>query len=152
MTRDQLRDILERLSPEARGRVTATTIAALAQVVAKRTPSRPAECAPYRSKLEYQYAERLTVLERVGEVKRWGYEETTLVCAGGTKYTVDFTVTWRDGRTTYDETKGYLRDKDAIRMREAAAVAEFPIRVWQMQLGSWKLTRTYHPRMAVDAA
>lgn len=147
MTRAELRDVLARLSPETRARVSATTLNALLDRTPVRRIARDTY-APYANKWEHEYARYLDVLGVVGEVTGWQYEPDTLVALGGTKYTPDFRVTYPDGATVYVEVKGHLRSRDAVRMREAAAVSPYPIVVLTKRGGCWTELRRYAPGRA----
>lgn len=143
MTRAEVRELLARLSPDARQRVSAATIAAV-HAEADKAQLR-VSYAPYASKWEREYAERLAVLTLVGEVTAWNYEPCTLTALGGTRYTPDFGVRFPDGREEFHEVKGYLRSRDAVRMRECRAVSPLPIVVMTKRNGVWVEVRRYAP-------
>lgn len=48
--------------------------------------------APYRSKLESQYAAHLDLLQKAGEIRRWAYEPMSLKLSHGKRYRFDFLV------------------------------------------------------------
>lgn len=149
MTRAELREVLARLSPDARARVSATTMAALHEATAFHVAPRRS-WAPYASKWEADYAQRLEVLRLVGEIVSAEYEPHALVATGGTKYTPDFLVTFPDGRREYHEVKGHTRSRDAVRMRECVAGSAYPVHVMSKRDGAWRVVRTYHPRVEVE--
>ena len=103
----------------------------------------PKPWAPYASKWEMQYAAYLDLRKTVGQVKDWQYEPDTLVCAGGTKYTPDFRVTYPDDAREYHEVKGFWRTQDKVRMREAAVVSPLPIVLVSRRAGAWTLKTIY---------
>lgn len=76
------------------------------------------------NKTERAYAQHLDLRKLSGEVKRWAFEEITLVVTSvGTKrvrYRPDFAVWLADGRLEFHECKGFLRD-DARKTFLAAA-------------------------------
>ena len=144
MTRAEIRDMLAKLSPATRARVSATTLAALLAPPANAPQSR--QVAPYASKWEKEYSDRLRTLQLVGDVILFDYEPITLLAHGGTRYTPDFLVRFADGREEYHEVKGYLRPRDAVRMRECAAVSRLPILVFSKRKGAWTEVRRYLPQ------
>lgn len=103
----------------------------------------PKPWAPYASKWEAAYAAHLDLLVRMsvhpqlGSVVSWAYEPDTLVCAGGTKYTPDFRVTFPGRREEYHEVKGFFRPQDRVRVREALAVSTLPIVLVSRKRGQW---------------
>lgn len=140
MTRAEARDLLARLSPDTRARVSAATIAAVHEVATRRVSRQT--WAQYDSKWEMEMAYRLEVLQLVGEVTAWEHHPAPLIALGGTKYTPDFLVTRADGQQ-YVEVKGYARSRDLVRMREAAAVSTLPIVVMSKRKGVWCEVRRY---------
>lgn len=106
-------------------------------VLPPKAPRQPKPWAPYASKWEMQYAAHLELQKIVGQIQDWQYEPDTLVCAGGTKYTPDFRVTYPDGAHEYREVKGLWRKQDRVRMREAAAVSPYAIALVSKRDGAW---------------
>lgn len=110
-----------------------------------RRPSKP--WAPYASKWEASYAAHLDLLVRMslqpvlGSVVSWAYEPDVLVCAGGTKYTPDFRVSFRDRPDEYHEVKGYFRPQDRVRVREALAVSPLDVVLVTRKSGRWEYKR-----------
>lgn len=75
----------------------------------------------FKSKGERAYADRLTSLQRAGDIKRWRYEAITLVLADGVRYTPDFFVELWDGSTRFDEVKGkHTWERAMVKLKAAA--------------------------------
>lgn len=99
----------------------------------------------YRSKLEADYADRLTAAAQLGQVERWAYEIDTFELAGGYAYTPDFLVRWwwNDAPLeVYVEVKGYMRRHERLLLAIASEEAErrtgYPIFVAAKVRGLWK--------------
>ncbi len=133
------REALSRLAPD-----TAAQLEREGMPAAPTSKLRP--WAPYASKWEAEYAHRLAMLHASGAITGWAYETETLRAKGGTKYTPDFWVSFPDGREEYHEVKGHLRSRDAVRMRECAAVSPLPVLVVSKRRGAWAVVRTYPGR------
>jgi hypothetical protein len=67
--------------------------------------------------------EELEPRRLVGEISWYGFECIKLKLAGATFYTPDFAVL-RDGRLSFVEVKGFLRDDAGVKFKVAAA--QFP--------------------------
>lgn len=104
----------------------------------KRTPN---PWAPYRSKWELQYAAYLDELQMLDIITAWAYEPDVIVCAGGTRYTPDFLVTYSPDRQEYHEVKGYFRPQDRVRVREARPASAHPIVLVSRAKGVWTYAR-----------
>lgn len=132
-----------RLSPANRARFDAENRLNFRLLKPSMAPARTATNDPYRNKWERRYAALLELKRLAGEILAWEYEPDTLVAAGGTKYTPDFKVTRLDGSQVYHEVKGYTRSRDAVRMRECAAVSPLLILVVTLKQGAWVVARIY---------
>lgn len=62
---------------------------------------------PYRSQLEYDYAEVLTTWQTQGLIRQWQYESHRLTLAPKTTLTVDFYLWMADGSHQLHDTKGH---------------------------------------------
>lgn len=73
------------------------------------------------NKLEQAYAWHLEVLKRAGEIVDFKYESVKLKIGVKTCwYCPDFWVLANDGVSEYHETKGWMRDDAAIKLKSAA--------------------------------
>lgn len=145
LTPDEVRAIVAKQSPATRARQGADVAAIVGGKLPKAEKVKKVNLiAPYRSKWEWEYAQRLDVLKRAGVVIDFLYERDTLVANGGTKYTPDFWVHYNSNRgEEYHEVKGREWPQDKVRMRECAAVSPFPILLWKKERGEWVQTRMY---------
>lgn len=87
-----------------------------------KTTSRKAPLPPpdkYRSDLERQYAARLELLRKAGEILYWAYEPFALPLASDCKYTPDFLVIMADGSVQIHECKGWWRDDAKVKFKVA---------------------------------
>lgn len=97
--------------------------------------------APYRSKLEADYAKRLEVERAAGLLVSWHYEPTPFQIGGGCGYTVDFKIERPDGSIEMHEVKGYWREAAKVRLKIAAE--RFPEFRWFIVVrkrGTWAIT------------
>jgi hypothetical protein len=143
VTRKELQELYGRLSPAARARFDADNASSFRLALPAFEPLRTPTHAPYRNKWERQYAALLDLQLASGMIAEWLYESDVLVAAGGTKYKPDFRVTYTTGLVEYHEVKGYTRSRDAVRMRECAAVSPHPIVVLTLKHGAWTAVRRY---------
>jgi len=72
------------------------------------------------NKLEQKYAEHLQKLKLIGEIRNWNAQPTKLILAYRTTYTPDFRVLMNDDSIEYHETKGFMRDDAAVKLKVAA--------------------------------
>lgn len=72
------------------------------------------------NRLERSYAEHLDVLKAAGAVIDWKYESLKLRLADRTFLTVDFWVMMSDGELQAHETKGWMMDDAAVKLKVAA--------------------------------
>lgn len=78
--------------------------------------------------LEKAYAKVLEERRLVGEVVEWFYEKVTLVLANRTRFTPDFLVRLANDELEFHETKGFMRDDAAVKLKVAAD--QFPFRFY----------------------
>ena len=71
------------------------------------------------NKTEQAYAERLELLQRAGEVRRYGFQAIKLRLAEKTFYTPDFFVVLEE-RIELHEVKGFWRDDARVKIKVAA--------------------------------
>lgn len=111
-------DALARAVPPADTQVTPC---ALCRIPA---PGRDYDTETMRSQLEVDYAARLELLRRAGDILAWRYEAVTLHLGRKLSYTPDFLVIQADGSLELHETKGYWngknREKGWIKWKMAA--------------------------------
>lgn len=95
--------------------------------------ARPSEM----NKTEARYAERLKRLVAEGEVLWWAFEAVKLKLAPATYYTVDFLVVTSDFTLEAHETKGFMRDDAAVKLKVAAKLFPFVFRLvkWSGKAG-----------------
>ena len=78
------------------------------------------------NRIEHDYACRLDLLRRSGDILQWGFEAMTLRLAADVRYTPDFIVVRPVGpgrcRLEAHETKGYMRDDARVKVRLAASL------------------------------
>ena len=105
----------------------------------------PRKFAPYKSKWELLYAQKLNRDKADGLVTFWYYEPFSLWLPGHVRYTPDFLLQDKDGIIHVVEIKGWspnLRD-GMTRLKVAAAV--FPCFEWQLvsreRNGEWTVRR-----------
>jgi len=72
------------------------------------------------NKLEKAYSERLELLRLAGEIDRWDYQPCKWRLADKTYYTPDFLIIRNDGIVEFHETKGFMRDDAAVKIKAVA--------------------------------
>lgn len=103
------------------GPTVAASLAALPLPASARARGRTVRRQPgTMNKLEAAYAVHLDTLKAAGEVADWKFESIKLRLADRTWYTPDFCVMEPDGSLRFDETKGFLRDDAAVKLKVAA--------------------------------
>jgi hypothetical protein len=113
-----------------------------ANVHAKAETPKPSVEIPkdgYDSQLERDYAVHLDMLQRAGIVKRWDHHCMKLSIGAGAWYTVDFVVVMDDGRLEGHETKGFMREAAAVRIK--AAAKQYPwngFKIIRKEAGVWQ--------------
>lgn len=117
--------------------------AALAEAVAVGTAEKKERLpwAPYRSKLEWLYAEHLDAMQRAGRIDGWQYEPCSFRLPGRLRYRPDFVRWTAGGRPVFIELKpardGVIAGKNArdtiTRLKSAAAA--FPWAEWLLVKG-----------------
>lgn len=78
------------------------------------------------NKLESSYAAHLEELKRSGEILWFKFEGIKLRLADNTFFSPDFFVMLADGTLEARETKGFMKDDAAVKLKCAAAI--FPLR------------------------
>lgn len=90
---------------------------------------------------ESEYARRLSVLVKAGEVTRFEFEAIKLRLADACWYTPDFMVVRCDGQIEMHEVKGYWRDDAKVKVKVAAdRFAFFTFYVATKVDGNWSVT------------
>lgn len=79
----------------------------------------------FRSKKERARYLELTVLKQAGEC--WFLRQVPFYLPGNTKYLLDFLIFWKDGRVTFEDTKGH-RTPAFIRAKKQTE-ALYPVRI-----------------------
>lgn len=77
------------------------------------------------NRLEAEYAQILEDRKRKGEIAEWMYDAISLRLARSTFYHPDFLVMLPDGTLEIHETKGFMRDDAAVKLKTAAALFPF---------------------------
>ena len=100
--------------------------------------------APYKSKAEVEYAERLEYRKLSGQIRFWRYEPFSLVLADGVRYRPDFELVHNDGTIEIVEVKGAFVREDA-RIKFKVAVDKYVEFKWTLAQrkkgGIWETTR-----------
>lgn len=95
---------------------------------------------PYKNALERDWAGVLEALRRDGQLVAWHYEAFKLHLGGGAWFCPDFMLVWKDGEVSVDECKGFMREAAHVRLRVAAALFPFRIRLVRRGKGrSWNI-------------
>lgn len=94
-----------------------------------------------RNKLERAFSEYLEARKAEGKIATYEFEAITFVLAPRTRYTPDFFVMLPDGRIEFYETKGFMRDDAAVKLKVAAAkFSMFRFYLVKRACGKWKIT------------
>lgn len=92
------------------------------------------------NKLEAAYAQHLDALKHAGTVAWWRYEAVGLRLADRTFYHPDFMVMMADGTLEAHETKGFMRDDAAVKLKVAACAFPFVFKLVKKQKGgAWDI-------------
>jgi hypothetical protein len=109
---------------------------------------RSTQVGQYDSKLEAEYAQRLDLLKRAGEIIEYHHKGIRLrIGASGEStslawYSPDFMVILPDGTIRLDEVKGRWMEAAKVRIRAAAEFYPyFHFLAIQKKRGSWELER-----------
>lgn len=98
------------------------------------------------NKTEQQYDAHLSLMERLGEVKRHKFEGLTLKLADDCRLTPDFVVEMPDGRIELHDTKicyrgkttPHIEDDALVKLKVAAQAFPFKVKaVWPLANGEW---------------
>ena len=81
------------------------------------------------NKLEAAYAAELELRKRAGDVLWYAYEGLRLRLADKTGLTPDFAVVTREGFLELHETKGFMQDDAAVKLKVAAAMFPFTFKL-----------------------
>lgn len=88
---------------------------------------------PKMNKLETRYFQYLSALKFAGEIRDFRFEPFRLKLAEKCTYCPDFFVVTKDGAFEVHETKGFMRDDAAVKLKVAAE--NFPW--WQFKVIRW---------------
>lgn len=110
---------------------------AIAQRPAPRKIARAIPREVAMNKLEAAYAQTLELLKRAGEIQAWWYEPVKLRLAGKTFFTPDFMVVNKAGEIWFHETKGFMRDDAAVKIKVAAEMYPFGFTVVRKKGNTW---------------
>lgn len=97
--------------------------------------------SPYKNKLEERYAGYLEQCKLAGEVYQYWYEPFGIKLAEKTYYHPDFLVQLPDGTLEIHETKGFMRDDAAVKIKTAAR--KYPCYVFRLvrwEKRQWHIT------------
>lgn len=92
--------------------------------VQKANAKRVKLCGEYDSKAEALYADRLDLMQRAGEIRKWWPHPFTLKLGDGAKYTPDFMISHNDGSVEIVEIKGHGWAAGMLRFKWAATLYE----------------------------
>jgi hypothetical protein len=102
-----------------------------------RARPRPRHQPGHMNKTEQAYANRLELLLRSGEIRRWGFESIKFRLADRTFYTPDFMVV-TDAQIEFHEVKGYWEDDARTKIKVVAELfTEFAFFAVQKQKDGW---------------
>ena len=93
------------------------------------------------NKLEAAYAGMLSVRQSIGEIAWFAYEGMTFKLAPDTRYTPDFAVMLPDGTIELHETKGFMRDDAAVKIKCAAEMFPFSFVLVTKDKSGWNYRR-----------
>jgi hypothetical protein len=97
---------------------------------------------PKMNGLESRYARHLGLLKLEGKVSAFQYESIAFRLADRTTYNPDFLVILPDGSVEIHETKGFMRDDAAVKIKVAARMFPwFTFRLVRQQGGLWQITQ-----------
>jgi len=92
------------------------------------------------NKLEGAYSAYLEGLRRAGEVIAWQYEPMSFKLAENTRYVPDFLVITAEGGVEFHETKGFMRDDAAVKLKVVAALYPyFTFRLVRLVRHTWQI-------------
>lgn len=89
------------------------------------------------NKLEASYAVYLNQQKSAGLVLEYWFEGITFRLATDTRYTPDFLVQMPDLTLECHETKGFMRDDAAVKLKVAAAMFPFRFRLCRRSKAGW---------------
>jgi hypothetical protein len=96
------------------------------------------------NKLEAAYAGHLQSQQISGDIEYFAYESVKFRLADRTWFTPDFLVMARDGAISFHETKGFMRDDAAVKLKTAAEMYPFPFllvrKIPNREGGGWQIT------------
>jgi hypothetical protein len=90
------------------------------------------------NKLEQDFAGLLQLSLRAGEIERWDFEPEKLRLADRTFYTPDFRVLDKDMTVIFYETKGFIRDDAAVKIKVAAEMHPYRFIMVHKDKQGWK--------------
>lgn len=89
--------------------------------------------------LERAYSNYLEARRKAGEILRWDFEPEKLRLADRTFYTPDFRVIDSEGRIEFHETKGFMRDDAAVKIKVAAEQHPYVFKLVMQKRGQWDI-------------
>ena len=90
------------------------------------------------NRLETDYAWRLEMLKRAGEIADYAFEPVKLRLADRTFYTPDFMVIMPDGVIEFHETKGFWQDDARVKIKGAAELHPYKFVGIRKVKGAWE--------------
>jgi hypothetical protein len=93
------------------------------------------------NKLEARYAEQLEYQRVMGLLQWWKFQplKFKLKLADKTYYTPDFLVIAADGALEVHETKGFMQDDAAVKLKVAAETFPFRFKLVTLLKGKWEV-------------
>lgn len=79
----------------------------------------------FKSRLESDYADLLTLRKLAREILRWEYEPIKFRLGEGAYYKPDFLIVMADRSIEIHETKGFKREAAMVRIRAAASIHDY---------------------------
>lgn len=89
------------------------------------------------NKMEASWAEVLAARQQAGEITWFRFECLSLKLAADCRYNPDFLVQMPDGTLELHETKGFMRDDAAVKLKICAEMYPFTIRLVRRVKGAW---------------
>jgi len=95
----------------------------------------------FKNNLERSYAGLLELRKRAGEVALWEYEKVGFKLANGCFFYPDFMVVLANGEVQFHETKGFMREDAAVKLKVFAEMFPFTLILVRKEGKTFKSTR-----------
>lgn len=125
-------------SAEKDNKVPDTPAPPIVPMLAKASAGRPRHESGVMNGLEKKYAQHLEMRKMVGEIVDYKFEPLKLKLAPATFYNPDFLILMPDGRLELHETKGFMEDDAAVKIKVAREMFAGFFKVVLVQLNKSK--------------